>query len=322
MPHFAVDESAHSHRKVVRAGNAAFGLWARLGSYACDHLSDGVIPAEIAGMYGTAPQIKKLVSVGMLHPAGHNCRCPQPEPGDFMLHDYLIDNPSRGQVAQSREKAAEKKRRQRAANDPASNRDGNEEDSSSNREGIEDEKSSKKSAFPEEGPGQWGASPGDDNGTRAHARPSPPPSPSSPPMEEKKEASKRRETALDLSSSIPEQARPLVDGLTAAGVIVRWPFKGNEWFPLLALIAKTGIPAMVDHAAKVAARTSVESAKYFLNGWAELPPIPAPGADRPALRAVDAPRPQLTPQATRRQASRDVLDQLTAQMRNAAGGDQ
>lgn len=76
---------------------------------------------------------------------------------------------------------------------------------------------------------------------------------------------------------------------------------------------------MVDHATKVAARTSVESAKYFLNGWAELPPMPEPG-NRPALRTVGAPTAPATPQAARRQASRDVLDQLTEQLR--AGGQQ
>ncbi|MDX3314691.1 hypothetical protein P1S61_37690 [Streptomyces sp. ME08-AFT2] len=89
-----------------------------------------------------------------------------------------------------------------------------------------------------------------------------------------------------LDYGIPEAARPLVDGLTAAGVIVRWPFKGNAWFPVLALITKSGVPAMVDHAIKAASRTSVESANYFLKGWGELPPLPAPGVERPPLRAV------------------------------------
>ncbi|MFE6355914.1 hypothetical protein ACFVOO_24035 [Streptomyces rochei] len=85
---------------------------------------------------------------------------------------------------------------------------------------------------------------------------------------------------------IPEAARPLVDGITAAGVYVRWPFKGNAWFPILSMISKSGVPAMVDHALKAAARTDVQSAKYFLQGWSELPPQPTPGASRPQLRAV------------------------------------
>lgn len=80
-----------------------------------------------------------------------------------------------------------------------------------------------------------------------------------------------------LDYGIPDAARPLVDALTANGVVVRWPFKGNAWFPLLAMIAKSGVPAMVDHALKAASRARVESANYFLKGWSELPPIPAPG---------------------------------------------
>lgn len=85
---------------------------------------------------------------------------------------------------------------------------------------------------------------------------------------------------------IPDDARPLVDALSLANVRVRWPFKGNEWFPILALIKKTGVPAMAEHAAKVAARVDVESAKYFVKGWGELPPLPPADAERPPLRAV------------------------------------
>lgn len=100
-------------------------------------------------------------------------------------------------------------------------------------------------------------------------------------------ASKQEEPAPDrLGYGIPEAARPLVDGLTAAGVVVRWPFTGNGWFPVLALIEKTGVAALTEYAVRAAARTSVDSAKYFMRGWSELPPLPAPGASRPPLRAV------------------------------------
>lgn len=100
-------------------------------------------------------------------------------------------------------------------------------------------------------------------------------------------ASKQEEPAAErLGYGIPEAARPLVDGITAAGFTVRWPFKGDQWFPILALIEKTGTPALVEYAVKAASRTSVDSAKYFVRGWSELPPLPAPGAVRPPLRAV------------------------------------
>lgn len=80
---------------------------------------------------------------------------------------------------------------------------------------------------------------------------------------------------------IPDAVRPLVDQVTAAGVVVRWPFQGNQWFPVLALAEKVGIPAMVDHAVKAAARADVASARYFLRGWSELPPLPPPGTSTP-----------------------------------------
>lgn len=92
----------------------------------------------------------------------------------------------------------------------------------------------------------------------------------------------------DLGYGIPDAARPLVDGLTAAGVIVRWPFKGNGWFPVLSLISKSGAPALVEHAVNAAARAPepVDSARYFMRGWSELPPTPAPGTPRPKLKSV------------------------------------
>ena len=102
-------------------------------------------------------------------------------------------------------------------------------------------------------------------------------------------ASKQETPAAErLGYGIPEAARPLVDQLTAAGVVVRWPFTGSSWFPVLALIEKTGVPALVDHAVKAAARAPepVSSAKYFMRGWSELPPLPPPGVERPPLRAV------------------------------------
>ncbi|GAU66680.1 hypothetical protein SSP35_03_03280 [Streptomyces sp. NBRC 110611] len=107
--------------------------------------------------------------------------------------------------------------------------------------------------------------------------PTPPnPSPTTP------SASKQETPAADRHAyGIPQAARPLVDQLTAAGVIVRWPFQGDQWFPVLALIEKAGIPAMVDHAAKAAARADVASARYFLRGWSELPPLTTPGTSKP-----------------------------------------
>jgi hypothetical protein len=81
-----------------------------------------------------------------------------------------------------------------------------------------------------------------------------------------------------------------MDSMHASGVRVRWPFTGNQWFPVIALIRKCGIPALVDHAVRTTARTDVDSAKYFMRGWGELQPKPADGppvyTSRPRPRAV------------------------------------
>lgn len=118
MPWFVVDDAAHMHPKILKATNAGFGLWVRCGSYAAQHLTDGVVPGIIARQYGTAAQVRKLVAAGLWHEHGHTCphpKCLQPAPGDFYMHDYLDPyNPSRREVLARRERAADKKRKQRA----------------------------------------------------------------------------------------------------------------------------------------------------------------------------------------------------------------
>jgi hypothetical protein len=180
MPWFVVDDSAHSHPKLIKAGNAAVGLWMRCGSYAAQHLTDGIVPGAIATMYGTPPQAAKLVKLGLWHPAGHACaRCPQPGSGDFVMHDYHAYNPTRAQVLDRRERAAEKKRRQRGGTtpqppNPGVKADRNGGESRANRDGIAPESDPFYSPVFDEPAGHNGVSRGDSLGTRARAFPSPP----------------------------------------------------------------------------------------------------------------------------------------------------
>lgn len=103
------------------------------------------------------------------------------------------------------------------------------------------------------------------------------------------------EQPADTSYGIPDAVRPLVDSMTASGIVVRWPFTGNGWFPVVALITKCGVPALVEYARRTVDRspTAIDSAKYFVRGWSELPPKPAAGTpihmSRPHLRAVGTP---------------------------------
>lgn len=316
MPWVKLDDRFPTHRKVALLSDRAFRLYVSGLCWSSENLTEGRILTRelpfIARVRGLKAVAKELEDAGLWDPA---------DGGGWTIHDYLEYNPDRAKVQAERKSNAERQKawreRKREEREAARNGDRNgvtggassqgngttatrtqhDGDTTALRNGAENRSSLQVNAFRN----------GVSNGT-----PSPAPSPTPSPTE--KELASRTH-----ASGIPDQARPLVDHLTAAGVIVRWPFRGNEWFPLLALIADRGIPAMVDHATKVAARTSVESAKYFLNGWAELPPMPETG-NRPALRTVGAPTAPATPQAARRQASRDVLDQLTEQLR--AGGQQ
>ncbi|MFE7360692.1 hypothetical protein [[Kitasatospora] papulosa] len=94
------------------------------------------------------------------------------------------------------------------------------------------------------------------------------------------------EPAPVLGPEIPTNCRPLVDTLTAAGILVRWNLAPAEWFIVEALIQRTGVAALAAYAQKQAAAKDISYAKYFLPGWRELPPMPEAGTARPPLRAV------------------------------------
>ncbi|WP_354596816.1 hypothetical protein R1Y80_09715 [Streptomyces sp. JL1001] len=89
-----------------------------------------------------------------------------------------------------------------------------------------------------------------------------------------------------LGPEIPINCRPLVDTITAAGILVRWNLSTSEWFTVEALIKRTGVAALAAYAQKQASTRDVSYARYFLPGWRDLPPLPEPGTARPSLRAV------------------------------------
>ncbi|MFZ3592263.1 hypothetical protein [Streptomyces sp. BH104] len=128
-------------------------------------------------------------------------------------------------------------------------------------------------------------------GAGAHSEGAGAPPSSSYSSDSKELASQQDAPAAEPDYGIPAAARPLINGIAAAGVNVRWPFRGNGWFPLLALIEKSGTTAMVDVAIKIANRTSVDSARYFMPAWTELAPLPPADFPRPALHSVPASRP-------------------------------
>ncbi|WP_329148770.1 mucin-2 [Streptomyces sp. NBC_01456] len=184
MSWFKVDDTTHAHPKVLRAGNAALGLWVRAGAYAAQHLTEGVIPAVVAQLYGTAPQARKLVTVGMWHAHGHACpQCPQPPAGDYVMHDYLTYNPTRARVEDDRAKAAARQQRAREKAAEQRNQERNPLDSSPNQGRIDDDPSTEnresptnRSAFGDDIAGQGAPSHGDTPHPSRSPRPDPTPS--------------------------------------------------------------------------------------------------------------------------------------------------
>jgi hypothetical protein len=136
MAWFALDDGFDTHPKVRKAGNAAVGLFVRLGVHATRHLTEGHLDGDIVRSYGTEPNVRKLIAVGMLHGAGHACpRCQQPADGDFVIHDYLDYNKSRAQIEAAREAARKRQNRGRETARSNRNRAGIGAESDSNRSG-------------------------------------------------------------------------------------------------------------------------------------------------------------------------------------------
>lgn len=97
MTWFFVDDAWHCHPKVIAAGNAAAGLWARCGSYCSQQNLEGRIPKLLARAYGTRAEINRLVAVGLWIDDG-DC---------YVMHDWTDYNQSRQAAMERRSKRAE-----------------------------------------------------------------------------------------------------------------------------------------------------------------------------------------------------------------------
>jgi len=118
MPFFPVDDEAPFHRKIIAAGNAAVGLWARAGGFCMKEATDGMITRDELATMGTPGQAKKLVEVRLWHAHGHDCpRCPQPPKGGWIFHDWTETGPIKTsvQIKARREADKERQRRHRAS---------------------------------------------------------------------------------------------------------------------------------------------------------------------------------------------------------------
>jgi 5-methylcytosine-specific restriction endonuclease McrA len=92
VPWFRLDDSFHSHPKVIAVGNEAVGLYVRCGTYAAQHLTDGFVPEDVVLLYGSAELAGALVRAKLWRRAR----------GGWQMHDYLRYNPTREAVENER----------------------------------------------------------------------------------------------------------------------------------------------------------------------------------------------------------------------------
>lgn len=284
MPWFKVDDTAHAHPKMRRAGKSAIGLWVMCGSYAAAYLTDGVVPAETA-TEGTPTQIAKLLKAGLWHEHGHGCpRCAQPMPGDYVMHDYLRYNPSRTRVLAEREREAEKKRAQRAGGGP----DGTPPPRNGKQNGsILGGKTEEKPEFfdgfsspvSSKAAGPDAVSPGDSN--PPHARASQP----APTQAVGTDVPTAASWAAR-ANGFPDALKPLAEALAAAGLgAVAWDIrKFTDWERIRIQVDRLGVDLMVRSAATAAQqRGEPDCVTAWIGRWESLHPEPE---GKPRLRAV------------------------------------
>ena len=98
MPWAKVDDKLHAHPKAEEAGCEAMGLYLFAMSHCAAYETDGHVrasfPASKAGKRGDL-LAKRLVDVGLWETNGD---------GGYIVHDWLVYNPSRAETAAIAEK--------------------------------------------------------------------------------------------------------------------------------------------------------------------------------------------------------------------------
>lgn len=97
MAWFKVDDNDAFDPEVVDLGNAAYGAWVRLGAYANQHLTDGIVPISVARMIASGRELDRLLDHNWLRVDGNG----------FVLVDYHRDQPTSEEVLERRAKRAE-----------------------------------------------------------------------------------------------------------------------------------------------------------------------------------------------------------------------
>lgn len=272
MPWFRIDDKAHSHPKLIKAGNAALGLWLRCGAYAAQHLTDGIVPGVVAELYGTKPQAAKLVKAGLWHEHGHNCPggCPNPAAGDYVFHDFLDDgrNTSRARHEAEKKKARDRQAKHREGGNGDQNAEKSKDftfDSSSKKS----ESASENSQSSDEGAGQSSTSRRDVSVTGIHAAAMPATSSSYGTTGAAAEQAREPEEYRSYDTLAELKAAIAAAGLRGVG----WDLQASQIEYARQAMKRVGIDAMVIHAANSAQSKGLPaSASAWIKGWRSLEP--------------------------------------------------
>lgn len=106
MTWFKVDDSFHSHPKVLAAPPAALGLWVVAGSWSGSNLSDGFVPDHVLPrlLPDAATLAKQLATAGLWKRVR----------GGYRFHDWGDFNPQRTVIEEERKAARERMRKLRS----------------------------------------------------------------------------------------------------------------------------------------------------------------------------------------------------------------
>ena len=93
MAWFKLDDQSAFHRKVLKAGNEAWGAFCRMGAQSSLEGLDGFVPHETAmQIVGTKDILARLSEANLVHGVE----------GGYRLHDFLDYNPTAKEVAKLR----------------------------------------------------------------------------------------------------------------------------------------------------------------------------------------------------------------------------
>ena len=111
MPWFKVDDQLYGHKKSMRAGNEAMGLWLLAGSWCAAHLSDGFVPSYVLRTLATdsdADELAKRLEQAGFWEAG---LCDGDE--GWWFNDWSDYNPTADEVQAKRAASRERQERSR-----------------------------------------------------------------------------------------------------------------------------------------------------------------------------------------------------------------